>query len=286
MIVIKSPSRMLEAASRLKDPGGKSIGFVPTMGSLHEGHLSLARRARKENDIVVMSIFVNPSQFGPNEDYKKYPRDIRGDKRKAELAGVDIVFSPGVRQIYPEGYGSFVDVKELPGIMCGASRPGHFKGVCTICAKLFYVVRPDIAYFGQKDYQQALILTRMVKDLDMGFKIKILPTIREKSGLALSSRNQYLTCAQREKAAVIYESLKIGKALIDAGCKNTGRVKAVVRRMIKSKLGIKIDYISIVDPYTLREEKNINSKVLIAIAVFIGKTRLIDNILVGHNSRR
>lgn len=272
---------MQEISSRLKK-AGNSIGFVPTMGCLHEGHLSLMRKARRENDALVISIFVNPKQFGPGEDYRQYPRDLRRDEALAGKAGVDIIFHPRAADMYPEGHETSVTVGDLARVMCGASRPAHFEGVCTVCAKLFNIIKPDTAYFGQKDYQQAVIIRRMVEDLNMGVKLKVLPTVREESGLARSSRNSYLSRPQRENAALLYASLKKARSLISAGCKNASDIKKAMRNIISREPGIRIDYISIADPYTLKEKKSVTSKVIIALAARAGKTRLIDNILAGE----
>jgi len=279
MKVVKNSKEMLRISSRIKE-SGKTIGFVPTMGYLHEGHISLIRRARRDNDLVVVSIFVNPIQFGPNEDYKKYPRNLRQDRKIARDKGCDIIFCPDAKQIYPKGYATRVKVSGLTSYMCGASRPGHFEGVTTVCAKLFNIVRPDIAYFGQKDYQQAVVITRMVKDLNMGLKIKTMPIVRERGGLAMSSRNEYLSPQQRRDAAALYESLKEAKKLIRSGCRESAGIKAAMRRMISKKPGIHIDYITIADPETLRSQNRLGAKSLIALAARIGRTRLIDNVLV------
>jgi len=265
---------------------GKRIGFVPTMGYLHEGHLSLIKRARKENEIVVVSIFVNPTQFGPREDFKKYPRNLKQDIRLSKEAGSDIIFYPSVGSMYPKGCSTYAETEGLSSFMCGLSRPAHFKGVTTICTKLFNIVRPDIAYFGQKDYQQALIIKRLASDLNMDLKIKILPIIREASGLAMSSRNNYLTLSQRNKAAILYQSLKMAKALIMSGEKSASKVKSAIRRMILKEKGFRIDYITVADPHTLKETKHISSKVLIALAAWLGKTRLIDNIIISLGRKK
>jgi len=279
MRVVKSPREISRILDRLKR-GGRKIGLVPTMGCLHEGHFSLIRRAKKENDKVVVSIFVNPKQFAPKEDYKKYPRDLRRDAVLARRAGCDIIFCPGQADMYPDGYAAYVAVRNLSSRMCGISRPTHFEGVSTVCAKLFNIIRPDTAYFGQKDFQQALIIKRMVEDLNMGFKVKVLPIIRQKSGLAMSSRNKYLKPHEKKNAAVIFQSLMKAKGLIKAGARDASKIKAVMRRMILGRPGIRIDYIAIADPCTLVEKKRIDSNVLIALAVWVGRTRLIDNILV------
>lgn len=259
---------------------GKSIGLVPTMGYLHEGHLSLVRAAKKHTDVVVMSIFVNPLQFGPKEDFEKYPRDLKRDEELATLAGADIIFSPSVNDIYPAGYSTYVNVEGLADTLCGASRSGHFKGVATVVTKLFEIVRPDIAYFGQKDAQQAMIIKKMAADLNMGIEIKTMPIVREPDGLAMSSRNVYLSEAERQDALVLRESLKKAEDMIKAGERESKKIIKAMQELIKPVPTAKIDYISIVDASTLKEMKTINGEALIAVAVFIGKTRLIDNIIV------
>lgn len=261
---------------------GRSIGFVPTMGYLHEGHLSLIREARRENDLAVISIFVNPTQFGPKEDYKRYPRDFRRDKELAEKTGADIIFYPSVKEMYPDGYLTYAEVTDITERLCGKSRPGHFKGVVTVVAKLFNIVQPDIAYFGQKDAQQAIVIKRMVQDLNMEIKIKVMPIIREPDGLAMSSRNRYLSRDERKDAIVLYQSLNLAKRLIKNGVKDAGRIKSEMKQLITSKKNARIDYISIVDTKNLMELKRIEKGALIALAVYIGKTRLIDNIIIGE----
>jgi len=280
MKLIRSSGRITSALKEFLKKG-KIIGFVPTMGALHEGHISLIRKAKKENDIVVVSIFINPTQFAPDEDYKKYPREIRRDREKAKKAGCDILFYPEAGSIYPKGYNTYVKVYGASTLMCGKSRPGHFNGVATICAKLFNIITPDTVYFGQKDYQQGLIIKNMVNDLNMDLKIKILPIVREKSGIALSSRNRYLLPAQREDAKLLYQALKKARKIIKAGERDASRIRSVMRKIL-NKPGMDIDYISIASPDTLKEKRRIDEKVLIALAVRIGKTRLIDNIVVKN----
>ena len=258
----------------------KSIGFVPTMGDFHEGHLSLLRKAKKDNDIVVASIFVNPAQFGPNEDYKKYPMDIKGDTQKASKAGCDILFCPDAGSMYPQGFNTYVEVEEASDIMCGKSRPGHFRGVATICTKLFNIITPTAAYFGQKDYQQAFIIKKMVKDLNIDINIKVLPIVRERSGIALSSRNRYLTDPEIEDAKLLYKALKKARGLITHGEDSVSEVRSAMKSIL-NKSDVAIDYIDIVCPDTLSKERVVNSRVLVALAVRIGTTRLIDNILVN-----
>lgn len=259
---------------------GRKIGFVPTMGYLHEGHLSLIRKARAENDVVVISIFVNPIQFGPKEDYKRYPRDLRRDLRLAREEGVDIVFYPSVKEMYPEGFCTYVEVEGLSDVLCGKSRPGHFRGVATVCTKLFNIVGPDVAYFGQKDAQQAIIIKRMVRDLNMPLKIKVLPIVREEDGLAMSSRNTYLSKEERKQAPIIYKALRKAKEAFKAGERDAGKIKREVRDLISSMDKAKIDYVEIVDLKDLRPLKEIDRPALLAVAVWFGKARLIDNVIL------
>ncbi len=259
---------------------GKAIGFVPTMGALHQGHLSLIRRAHKENDMVVVSIFVNPIQFGFGEDFKKYPRDLKRDANLCRKEGVDAIFYPNAKNMYGNNYGTYITVSRLSEVLCGKSRPGHFKGVATVVAKLFNIVQPDKAYFGQKDAQQAIIIKKMVEDLNMPLKIKVMPTVREKDGLAMSSRNAYLNPLERKNALVLPQAFKIAKALIKNGVRDSGRVIRQIKSLITHKGLARIDYIAIVDAKNLRPVKRIVKGSLIALAVRIGKTRLIDNLLV------
>jgi pantoate--beta-alanine ligase len=278
MKTINSPQNM-NAVSRKLIKSGRRIGFVPTMGALHEGHLSLVRKAKKENDIVVVSVFINPKQFSMGEDYKKYPRDIRGDKLKAVEAGCDIFFCPEKDSIYEEDFSTYVDVEGLSDVMCGMSRPGHFKGVTTICLKLFNIVMAHSAYFGQKDYQQAVIIKKMAKDLNVNIDIKVLPTVRQPSGLAMSSRNSYLSRKEHKLAGLIYESLKDANRLIHSGERRSVKIISGVSAALKRN-NMAIDYITIADPATLKSLKYIKGKALIALAVRIGKIRLIDNMIV------
>ncbi|MDD3987693.1 MAG: pantoate--beta-alanine ligase [Candidatus Omnitrophica bacterium] len=258
---------------------GQSIGFVPTMGALHEGHLSLIRKARKDNDIVVVSIFVNPKQFGPKEDLKKYPRPIKRDLALCRKAGVDFVFCPEFKQMYPDGFSTFVTVKGLSEVLCGKSRPGHFNGVATIVAKLLNIVQPGTLYLGQKDAQQAAILKRMIEDLHIPVKVQVMPIARSKDGLALSSRNAYLSDRERKDALVLSQSLKLAGFFIKNGASDTKRIIFKMRQVIEKKQSAKIDYIEVVDPATLKPLKKVAGSFLIALAVWIGKTRLIDNLL-------
>ncbi len=260
---------------------GTTIGLVPTMGYLHEGHLSLVRQAKKDCDFVVVSIFVNPTQFGPKEDLKKYPRDLAHDIKLLSKLKVDAVFYPPAGAMYPEGYKTYIYVKGLSKGMCGASRPGHFEGVATVVAKLFNIIKPDAAYFGKKDYQQQVIIKKMAADLNFDVQIVSLPTIRETDGLAMSSRNKYLSKEERSKAVILNRSLCFAKQLIRAGLTNASRVRSAISKLIRTKQGVKIDYIAIIDPVSLEEKRAIKGRTLIAIAAYIGKTRLIDNIEVG-----
>lgn len=257
------------------------IGFVPTMGALHAGHFSLIRKARKENDIVVVSIFVNPAQFCKGEDFNKYPRTFKNDLAACRKLGVDFVFLPSVMDMYPKGYSTFINVESLSGTLCGASRPGHFRGVATIVAKLLNIVRPDTLYLGQKDAQQAIIISRMVEDLNFPVKVRVLPTERHKDGLALSSRNSYLTVKQREGATVLFKALQLAECLIAAGQRDSARITGRMKQLIKRNKQAKIDYVQIVDPQTLRPIKRVQPGCLIALAVKIGRTRLIDNTIIG-----
>lgn len=259
----------------------RTIGFVPTMGYLHEGHISLVREAARRNDMVVVSIFVNPAQFGPKEDLKKYPRDLIKDVNILKKHKVDIIFCPKAGQIYPKDYRTYVEVKRLSEAMCGLSRPSHFRGVATIVTKLFNIVRPSRAYFGAKDFQQSVIIRQMVKDLNMDTEIIVMPIIREKDGLAMSSRNVYLKGNEREKALALNKALKFAQALIGTGVRKASKVKRAMEKLILVHPGVKIDYISICDPDTLEEKDVIKGRTLIALAAYVGKTRLIDNIITA-----
>lgn len=280
MEIFKSVKSLRKEFERVKSKR-KAIGFVPTMGFLHEGHLSLIRRAKKDTDRVVVSIFVNPMQFGPKEDLKKYPRDLNRDLRLCRKEGVDIVFIPNAKTIYANGFSTYVDVGNLTETLCGASRPGHFKGVATVVAKLFNIVQPDIAYFGQKDAQQAIVIKKMVEDLNMPIKIKIMPIIREKDGLAMSSRNLYLSPQERKQALSLYRSLKLAKALYRDGERDPKNIKKSMRNEILKHPHVKIDYVSIVDTKSFKPSNRISNKVLVAVAAKIGKTRLIDNTILN-----
>jgi len=268
---------MQRLSSSLKEQG-KKIGLVPTMGFLHEGHLSLVDMAKKSSDVVVVSIFVNPTQFGPDEDYNRYPRDLVRDKKLLRERGVDILFIPTVKDMYPNGYTTYVEVEKLSSVLCGRSRPTHFRGVTTVVAKLFNIVKPDIAVFGEKDAQQAIIIKRMVRDLNFPIKIIIGPTIREKDGLAVSSRNTYLSEDERKDAPILYQALLLAKNLIENGERDVNKIISSMKKLIQKKGSAKIEYISIVRKDTLEPIRWIQGEVLIALAVWFGKARLIDNI--------
>jgi pantoate--beta-alanine ligase len=253
---------------------------VPTLGALHEGHLSLIRAARKKADRVVVSIFVNPTQFGPTEDFHQYPRDPRGDREKCGKAGVDLLFMPPVSQMYSKDHATFVTTERLTQVLCGPFRPGHFRGVTTVVSQLFNMVRPHFAFFGQKDYQQAVVIQQMVKDLHFDIKIVTVPTVRERDGLAMSSRNACLLPRERQVARVLYQALRMGKEMILKGERDPLKIRSQMEGLIKKEGIARIEYLSICHPKTLQEIHKIEGKTLIALAVWIGKTRLIDNILI------
>lgn len=280
MITTGSIKKVRSVINKVKKRGGV-VGFVPTMGALHEGHLSLAHAARRECDFVVVSIFVNPLQFKPGEDYKKYPRDLGKDEKMLREESVDMVFYPQARQMYGGEFSTFVEECELSRVMCGASRPGHFKGVCTVVTKLFNIVDSNIAYFGQKDYQQALIIKRVVTDLNFPVRLKVLPIIRERGGLAVSSRNAYLTQDQRKDAALLFISLSEAKKMIKRGECSPSKIIAKIKRIVSKGKNTKIDYIAVKDANTLEDLKRIKGKVLVALAVYVAKTRLIDNVIIN-----
>ncbi|MFZ5626946.1 MAG: pantoate--beta-alanine ligase [Bacillota bacterium] len=269
--------REMQALARKWRQGGKSIGFVPTMGYLHEGHLTLMRKARTENEITVASIFVNPLQFGVGEDYEEYPRDLERDAPLAEAAGVDYLFVPTVREMYPRGYQTFVEVTEVTRGLCGASRPGHFRGVTTVVMKLFNIVKPDRAYFGWKDAQQVQVIRRMVEDLNLDVEIIPVPIVREADGLALSSRNVYLEPEERKAALVLSRSLKRAEELVAQGERQPEVIKAQVKQMIEAEPLAQIDYVELVALPDLTPLEQLQGQALLALAVRIGKTRLIDN---------
>ncbi|MBA4419252.1 MAG: pantoate--beta-alanine ligase [Syntrophus sp. (in: bacteria)] len=275
MRVVKTVREMQALSETLRKE--KRIGFVPTMGYLHEGHLALVRKAREISDIVVVSIFVNPMQFGPAEDLSRYPRDFERDAQLLETEKTDIIFFPEAGDVYPEGYSTQVEVKGLEDYLCGKTRTGHFVGVATVVNKLFNIVKPHYAVFGQKDYQQLKIIEKMVRDLNMDLEVVPYPTIREAGGLAMSSRNTYLSPEEREKALLIYASMKKAEELFVRGERNASIIREEVRKVLSLKEGINIEYISISHADTLKELEEIPGKALLAIACRVGKTRLIDN---------
>lgn len=259
---------------------GKRVGLVPTMGFLHQGHLSLVQEAKRNCDVVVVSIFVNPTQFGPNEDFNTYPRDLQRDAGLVADLGVDAIFAPEVSEMYPEGFSSSVEVTGVSEYLCGASRPGHFKGVATVVTKLFNIVRPDTAFFGQKDFQQVLVIKRMVQDLNMDIHIVDVPIVREADGLALSSRNVYLSPEEREAALILSRSLELAREKVAAGERNMALLKELVIDYIQSEPLANIDYVELRSIPDLKEAEVLQGKVLLALAVRFGKTRLIDNIVL------
>jgi len=278
--IIRMP-RIMKDTSKGHILHSRSVGFVPTMGSLHEGHLGLVRMAREENDITVVSIYVNPAQFGPSEDLSRYPRDLEGDTGSLRKEGVDILFLPDDAHMYPRGFCTHVDVSGLSEKLCGAFRPGHFRGVATVVTKLFNIVSPTRSYFGQKDYQQALIIKKLVKDLDMTGEVVVCPTARQEDGLALSSRNRYLAKGERDAASVIFKSLKKASEAVKSGIINATSIKEIMLDTLKSEPCVsEIQYCSVYDPETLDEMQRIDREALLAVALKVGNTRLIDNILV------
>ncbi|MDA8077407.1 MAG: pantoate--beta-alanine ligase [Nitrospiraceae bacterium] len=281
MEIIRIP-RIVQDTCKKYRMKGRSVGFVPTMGALHEGHLSLIRRSRMENDITVVSIFVNPLQFGPSEDLARYPRDVESDSNKISALETDILFLPDDALMYSPAFSTSVEVAGVSEKLCGRFRPGHFRGVATVVAKLFNIVSPTRAYFGQKDYQQTVVIRRMVKDLNFDLEVVICPTIREHDGLAISSRNTYLGPEERIAAAAIHRSLSRGAGAVLQGERSAGRIREMVEEgLAAEKLINRIDYVAAVDLATLDDVEEIGREIVLAAAVRIGKTRLIDNLLVN-----
>ena len=271
----------MRTSSREARSRATRIGLVPTMGALHEGHLTLVRAARSNSDLVVASIFVNPTQFGPNEDYARYPRNLKEDCALLEREGVDIVFAPSVEEMYPAGpHATWVAVEVMSNRLCGRSRPGHFRGVSTVVSKLFHIVEPDLAFFGQKDAAQVAIIRRMVRDLNIPVSIEACPIVREADGLALSSRNRYLQTDERKAALTLYRSLLRAREIFDQGERETAKLIAPAKTEFAREPGVRLDYFEIVDPDTLEPEPMIRKPALAAVAAFVGNTRLIDNILL------
>ncbi len=258
---------------------GRLIALVPTMGALHAGHLSLIEKAKEKADLAIVSLFVNPTQFGPNEDFEQYPRDFERDRAICEENGVDIVFAPRREEVYPEDYSVFVEETSVSKDLCGVSRPNHFRGVTTVCNLLFNIVRPDLAIFGQKDAQQCAVVRKMVRDLHLPVEIEVIPTVREDDGLALSSRNQYLTTEQRKDARLIYDALQAGKELADNGVQSVDRIIAEVTHILATSRRLRIIYAAIVHSETMKPVKEVESgRCLIAVACWVDQVRLIDNI--------
>lgn len=285
MKIIRSIREMRDFASDAVR-SGKVVGLVPTMGSLHEGHLSLVKASIKECDITVLSVFVNPSQFGTGEDLEKYPRDIQKDSGLAEKEGVDVMFVPSEQEMYPEGYSTYVQVTgSLTDGLCGASRPGHFRGVATVVCKLFNIVLPHKSYFGIKDAQQAAVIKKMAGDLDYPAEIRVLPVVREKDGLAMSSRNVYLTQEERKKALLIPKALKRASDMAESGVTSAEKIKKEIEDILMADNGPRIDYVEIVDPATLDPVESTIGGALIAVAVYVGSTRLIDNVVISERTQ-
>jgi pantoate--beta-alanine ligase len=279
MTIINDIQLMQErsSAARLK---GERIAFVPTMGFLHAGHLSLLQEGRRRGDLLVLSIFVNPTQFGAGEDFASYPRDLAADAELARGAGVDVIFAPEAHQMYPAGYATYVDVEGLTETLCGASRPGHFRGVTTVVTKLFNIVAPDVALFGCKDFQQLAVIRCMSADLNLPVEIVGMPIVREPDGLALSSRNVYLSPGQRQQALVLSQGIARARELAGSGVESVGEILAVLRALIEGQTEARIDYLQICHQQTLREQERLDADSVLLMAVFIGKTRLLDNALL------
>jgi pantoate--beta-alanine ligase len=282
MEIINRRQRMSSVARKIRREQDRTIGLVPTMGALHEGHLSLVREARRMCDIVVVSVFVNPTQFGPTEDYEHYPRDLTKDTALLTDYNVDYIFAPAADEIYPRDFSTYVNVGGLSKLLEGETRPGHFRGVATVVAILFNTIRPDFAFFGQKDAQQAVIIKRMVRDLSFETEIVVLPTVREDSGLAISSRNLYLDSEEQASAAVIHRALKQAKEAFKKGERHAAKLVEIVRTTIETEPRVRVDYVSVVDAETLEKLEKLDDRpMLIAVAAYVGKTRLIDNTMLN-----
>lgn len=279
--IIESVKEMQSYSENLR-LAGKKISFVPTMGYFHEGHLSLMKEARKTADCVVASIYVNPTQFGPKEDFSKYPRDFERDVQMAQSVGVDVIYFPSNQEMYPDGYQTYVDVEKVTQNLCGMSRPGHFRGVTTVCCKLFNIIKPHSAIFGKKDFQQLAAINRMVADLNMDLEIIGLQTFREPDGLAMSSRNVYLNKEERSSALTLIGALRLAQKLYAEGERNAAVLIKEAETLIKSAQFTDIDYIKICDAFTLEDVNEINGEAVMALAVKVGKTRLIDNSVLGE----
>lgn len=279
--IVRTVADLRAAVARWR-AAGERVGLVPTMGALHEGHAALVRAARAASGFVIVSIFVNPTQFGPKEDFAKYPRTLEADQKLCAEAGADLIFAPGVEEMYPTNSLTFVEVAGLGDYLCGASRPGHFRGVCTVVLKLLNVVRPDVAHFGSKDYQQARIISQMVRDLNVPVEVRVEPTVREPDGLALSSRNRYLSAEERAVAPRIQQALQSARARARAGEIDVARIESALAAELSAIPGARIDYASVVDAETLRPLARLDRPAVAAVAVFLGGTRLIDNLVLAE----
>ena len=278
--LVKTPAEMRARADAWR-AAGKRIAFVPTMGYLHQGHVSLLEEGRRRGDVLVLSIFVNPTQFGPKEDLSRYPRDLDGDLAKAARAGVDVAYVPDAPAMYPTGYQTFVEVEELQKGLCGASRPGHFRGVATVVLKLFHAVQPHVALFGRKDYQQLQLLSRMARDLDLGIEVVGLPIVREADGLAMSSRNAYLSADERQRALSLSRALGAARDAFDEGERDAARLVDRARSTLQGTPGVRLDYLELRDAESLAElAGRVTRPAVMAVAAFVGTTRLIDNQLL------
>ena len=287
MEIINRRQRMTSVARKIRREQDKTIGLVPTMGALHEGHLSLVREARRMCDVVVVSVFVNPTQFGPGEDFEHYPRDLTKDTALLTDYNVDYIFAPPVEEIYPKGFSTYVNVEGLSEQLEGASRPGHFRGVATVVTVLLNTIRPDFAFFGQKDAQQALVIRRLVKDLAFDTEIVILPIVREDSGLAISSRNLYLTPDEQKSATILHKALKQAKQAFRDGERNASRITDLIRQTVESEPRARLDYVTIADAETLEKLDRVDDRpTLIALAAYVGKTRLIDNTILNKVKKK
>jgi pantoate--beta-alanine ligase len=287
MEIINRRQRMSSVARKTRREQDRTIGLVPTMGALHEGHLSLVREARRMCDVVVVSVFVNPTQFGPGEDFERYPRNLTKDTALLTDYNVDYIFAPPVEEIYPKGFSTYVNVDGISEQLEGASRPGHFRGVATVVTVLLNVVRPDFAFFGQKDAQQALVIRRLVKDLAFDTEVIVLPTVREDSGLAISSRNLYLSPEEQEAAPVIHRALAKAKEVYKEGERSAARLVDLIRTTIESEPRARVDYVSITDAETLERLDKLDERpILIAVAAYVGKTRLIDNTMLNSVKKK
>jgi pantoate--beta-alanine ligase len=287
MEIINRRQRMSSVARKIRREQDRTIGLVPTMGALHEGHLSLVREARRMCDVVVVSVFVNPAQFGPGEDFERYPRNLTKDTALLTDYNVDYIFVPPVEEIYPKGFSTYVNVEGLSEQLEGASRPGHFRGVATVVTILLNVVRPDFAYFGQKDAQQALVIKRLVRDLSFDTEIIVLPTVREDSGLAISSRNLYLTSDEQQVAPIIHRALTRAKESYKEGERNASRLNEIIRTTLESEPRVRVDYVSVADAETLEKLDRLDERpILISVAAFLGKTRLIDNLVLNSVKKK